>query len=83
MKIKEFQITHQQVVIQTHTRFFLSSFIGGIFARYYNLPWIHVEHGSDYVKLRSKLYSKLAYIYDRCLGKWITKKAGKIVAISE
>nr|MDD3719883.1 glycosyltransferase family 4 protein [Candidatus Gracilibacteria bacterium] len=70
-------------IIQTHTRFFLSSFLGGLFAKHYKLNWVHIEHGSDYVKLGSKFKSKIAYIYDKIIGKWIFKKANKLVAISE
>lgn len=32
--------------IHTHTRFFLSSFLGGILSKTWNTPWIHIEHGS-------------------------------------
>lgn len=67
----------------SHTRFFLSSFIAGLFARKNNLKWIHIEHGSDYVKLSSKLKSKISYIYDQLIWKWIFKKADKVLGISE
>ena len=67
----------------SHTRFFLSSFIAGIFARKNKLQWIHIEHGSDYVKLSSKLKSKISYMYDKIIWKWIFKRADKILAISE
>ncbi len=67
----------------THTRFFLTSFIWGIFARKNKLKWIHIEHGSSYVKLSSKIKSYLSIIYDKIFWKWIFKKADKILAISE
>lgn len=70
-------------IIQTHTRFFLSSFFGGLFSKYYKLKWVHIEHWSDYVKLWSKFKSNISYIYDRIIWKWIFTKADKIVAISE
>jgi len=44
---------------------------------------VHIEHGSDYVILSSKLKNKVSYLYDRLIGKWIFKKADAIVAISE
>ncbi len=72
-----------KVVVFSHTRFFLSSFIAGIFARRNKLKWIHIEHGSDYVQLSSKLKSKISYIYDKIIWKWIFKKADKALAISE
>jgi glycosyltransferase involved in cell wall biosynthesis len=67
----------------THTRFFLSSFIGGRFARKNKLKWIHIEHGSDYVKLSSKFKSKVAYFYDKSIWKYIFNKADKVLAISK
>lgn len=69
-------------VIQTHTRFFLSSLFWWIFAKIYNLKWTHVEHGSDYVKLSSQFKSKLSYFYDKIFWKWIFKNCDKIVTIS-
>lgn len=70
-------------IIQTHTRFFLSSLLWWVFAKYYKLKWIHVEHWSDYVKLWSKLKSKVAYIYDKMIWKWIFKKADRLVWVSK
>jgi glycosyltransferase involved in cell wall biosynthesis len=75
-------IWNKNYLIQTHTRFFLSSFLWWLFAKYHKLKWVHVEHWSDYVKLWSNLKSKIAYIYDRLIWKWIFKKADKIIAIS-
>lgn len=69
-------------IIQTHTRFFLSSLLGWLFAKYHKLKWVHIEHGSDYVKSTSKLVEKLSYFYDKIVWTWIFKKADKIVAIS-
>ncbi|PID87549.1 glycosyltransferase [Candidatus Gracilibacteria bacterium] len=69
--------------IITHTRFFLTSFLGGKFAIKNKVSWVHIEHGSDYVKLSSKFKSKVAYFYDRIIGKWIFKKVDKLSAISE
>ncbi len=69
--------------IITHTRFFLTSLIWWLFARKNKIKWIHIEHWSDYVKLSSKIKTKLSIIYDRIFWKWIFKKADKILAISE
>ena len=69
--------------VLTHTRFFLTSFIWWIFARKNNIKWIHIEHWSSYVKLSSKLKSYLSIVYDKSFGKWIFKKADKVLAISE
>lgn len=76
------KIKYENALVQTHTRFFLSSLLWGLFAKYHKLKWIHVEHWSDYVKSGSKLVEKVSYIYDKLIWTWIFKKADRIVAIS-
>ena len=71
-----------KTIIQTHTRFFLSSFLGWLFAKYHKIKWVHIEHWSDYVKLWSKLKTLISVIYDKIIWKWIFKNADKLVAIS-
>lgn len=74
---------NKNIRVITHTRFFLPSLFWWIFARKNNLKWIHIEHWSDYVKLSSKLKTRLSIIYDKIFWKWIFKKADNILAISE
>ena len=62
-----------ETIVVTHTRFFLSSFMGWRFAKKYNLKWIHIEHWSDYVKLSAKWKTLAAYIYDKIFWKWVIK----------
>lgn len=69
-------------VLQTHTRFFLSSFIWGLFAKKHKIKRFHIEHGSDYVKLSSKFKNKIAYIYDKILGKRVFNKADVLIWVS-
>jgi len=73
----------EDFVVITHTRFFLSSVLGWIFARKNKLKWIHIEHGSDYVKLSSNFKNKIAYLYDKTLWKWVFKNADKVICISQ
>jgi len=73
----------EEFYVITHTRFFLSSFLGWRFARKNKLKWIHIEHGSDYVKLSSSFKNKIAYLYDKTLGNYVFKNADKILAISK
>ena len=69
-------------IIQTHTRFFLSTFIWGWCARRWKKKWIHIEHGSDYIQVSSWFTNKVAYIYDRIIWKRVFRKANVIVPIS-
>lgn len=70
-------------IVNTHTRFFLSSLLGWIFAKIYGIPWIHIEHGSDYVKLDSSFKTWMAWLVDQCMGRWIFWSADEIIPISE
>ncbi len=72
-------------IVMTRTRFFTNSFVGLFFAKFRlkRIKLIHVEHGSDFVKLESKFKSYLSYIYDKIFGKLIFKCADKNIAISK
>ena len=69
-------------IVQTHTRFFLSSLLGGLCARWWHIPWVHVEHGSGFVVSRSRLIAWSAYLYDRILGRWTISRADRVITIS-
>ena len=70
-------------IIQTHTRFFLSTFIGGICAKLWKKKWVHVEHGSGLVKGLVWWKAFFANVYDYTLGKLCFSSADQIVAISQ
>lgn len=70
-------------IIQTHTRFFLSTFIGGICAKLWKKKWVHVEHGSGLVKGLVRWKSWISNAYDYTLGKLCFNGADQIVAISK
>ena len=70
-------------IIQTHTRFFLSTFIGGICAKLWKKKWVHVEHGSGLVKGLVWWKAFFANVYDYTLGKICFSSADQIVAISQ
>lgn len=70
-------------IIQTHTRFFLSTFIGGICAKLRKKKRVHVEHGSGLVKGLVWWKAFFANVYDYTLGKLCFSSADQIVAISQ
>jgi glycosyltransferase involved in cell wall biosynthesis len=72
-------------VVMTRTRFFSNSFLGVFFAkfRFNKIKLIHVEHGSEFVKLKSSFFTALAYIYDQIFGNLVFYFSDRIVAISE
>ncbi len=66
----------------TRTRFFLTSILGWRFAKKNKIPWIHIEHWSDYVKLNSKIKTLIARFYDKTFGKAVFLQADKIIWVS-
>lgn len=70
-------------IIQTHTRFFLATFFGGICAKLWKKKWVHIEHGSWYVKGLVWRKSLLANLYDWTLWRIALGSADAIVAISK
>ena len=86
---KQFRSVLKQVknrdpdIIQTHTRFFLSTFIGGICAKLRKKKRVHIEHGSGLVKGLIWRKSLFANIYDYTFGKLCFSGADQIVAISQ
>jgi glycosyltransferase involved in cell wall biosynthesis len=69
-------------VYVSHTRFFLTSALALLCARLRGKPLLHVEHGSDYVQLNSLVLRRLAWAYDRLIGRPLLRRAGAVVAIS-
>ncbi|MFA7298202.1 MAG: glycosyltransferase family 4 protein [Candidatus Absconditabacterales bacterium] len=72
----------KHTLVNTHTRFFLTSLVGGVFAKYVGITWIHIEHGVDFVKLASKFKSWIAYIYDQSIGRYIFRCSDMVIGIS-
>lgn len=70
-------------MIHTHTRFFLTSLVGGIFARRTRKKRVHIEHWVDYVKMNSRRKTAIAYIYDHTIGRGIFRYCDMCIAISE
>lgn len=70
-------------IIQTHTRFFLSSFIGGLYAKFTHTKWVHIEHGSGYVVSDKWIVTFFSKLFDKTIGSWILWRADLIIVISE
>ena len=70
-------------IIISRTRFFNTSILALIYAKIRNIKWIHIEHGSDFVKLDSKFKSYTAKIYDYTFGKLILNFSNKNIANSQ
>lgn len=69
--------------VLSRTRFFPSSVLAHIIARYMGIPHIHVEHGSYFVSQKSAFINTIAYVYDITLGRFVLQYADILVANSE
>jgi len=70
-------------VVMTRTRFFSNAFLGFLLAKARGCKLVHVEHGSAFIKLESRLKTALARAYDLTLGRLVVRKADQVVAISQ
>lgn len=72
-------------IVMTRTRFFPNTTLGTMFAKFRFKPTklVHVEHGSEFVILDSKLKSNIAYLYDMIFGKLTFKLADQNISISK
>jgi len=69
--------------INTHTRFFLTSFFGIRLGKKYSIPVVHTEHGSGFVRTENRLVNGIAKIFDITLGKYVLKNAKIVCGVSE
>ncbi len=69
-------------LINTQTRFFLTSFFGWWFAKTQGLPLVHTEHGTRFVELSSWWTRLISRIYDQILGRLVISSADRIIASS-
>jgi glycosyltransferase involved in cell wall biosynthesis len=69
-------------VVVGHTRFFLTSLFALAWARWRRRPLVHVEHGSDFVQLQSRLARWAARGYDYGPGRLLLRRADAVVSVS-
>ena len=72
----------KDIIVNTHTRFFLTSLLWWIFAKRYWFKRIHIEHWVDFVKLASKFKTTIAWIFDQTIGRRIFKNSNTTIGIS-
>lgn len=70
-------------VIHTHTRFFLQTFHGWLWAKFHYKKWIHTEHGSGFVKWIGWIKEAIARIYDQTLWRIVFSLADKVISINK
>lgn len=77
-EVLESQPTHTL----SRTRFFFTSLMAWRVAHSQRLPWLHIEHGSNFVHFHSALKSSVGKLYDRTFGRFVLRRADRVVANS-
>ncbi len=70
-------------VTLSRTRFFFASLMALWYSRTARTHLIHIEHGSDFVKLSSRFTSTLARLYDLTFGYLVLRSSDHTVSISQ
>ena len=70
-------------VVISRTRFFSTSLLALVYAKIKKVRWIHIEHGSDFVRLSSKFKTAIAKLYDYTFGFIIFKFSNLNISISK
>lgn len=69
-------------VVISRTRFFFTSLMAKRYARKKNIPWIHIEHGSDFAKFNGIVKTLLGKWYDQTIGAFVLRQADYVIANS-
>jgi glycogen(starch) synthase len=69
-------------LVQTNTRFFVTSLLGLIFSRLGDIPLVHVELGSRHTVVASPVIDMVSKAYDHTMGALIAKSARKVICSS-
>lgn len=69
-------------LLLSRTRFFIPTAMALLFAKLKRTPLLHIEHGSDFVHLKSPFTRTLARTYDKTIGKLVLRGATKTIANS-
>jgi glycosyltransferase involved in cell wall biosynthesis len=74
---------HKYRAVFTQTRFFLTSFIGFLFAKTNKIRHIHTERGTSFVKQGHILVRSIAWIVDQTMGRLIVSQADYVSGVSQ
>lgn len=69
-------------LISTQTRFFVTSLLGLLVAKWQGVPLVHTERGSTHSVVQSKLVDKISRAYDHTIGSLIVKKSDVCIGLS-
>ncbi len=68
--------------VNTHTRYFIDSLIGCIYAKLRRIPFIHTEQGASFTRVRSPFIRLASYLIDQTFGRIVLSLADELVTVS-
>ena len=74
--------TEKVDLVSTQTRFFATSFVGLLVAKWQGVPLVHTERGSMHSVVQSKLVDRISQFYDHTIGSLIVKNSDVCVGLS-
>jgi len=69
-------------LVSTQTRFFTTSLLGLLIAKWQGVPLVHTERGAMHSVLQSRIVDKISRAYDHTVGSLIVKKSDVCVGLS-
>ncbi|MBP9751320.1 MAG: glycosyltransferase family 4 protein [Candidatus Moranbacteria bacterium] len=70
-------------IVISRTRFFNTSLLALTYAKSRGIPLVHIEHGSDFVRLSSPFSTFVAKIYDHTFGRIVFRCSDMNISISK
>jgi len=70
-------------IVNTQTRFFITSFLGLVFAKLKKTPLVHTEHGTRHSTVPNKVVDLISRAYDHSIGALLVKSARKNTGVSQ
>jgi glycosyltransferase involved in cell wall biosynthesis len=83
LKIKKEIDKNKYIAVSTQTRFFISSFLGFLFAKKNKAKLIHTERGTSFVKQGNLIVRTIAYSIDQTMGRIIISNADVVTGVSK
>lgn len=73
----------QYDLVLSRTRFFFTSLMAWRYGKKMKLPWVHIEHGSDFATFNTSFKTALGKLYDYTLGSFVLRQSDANVANSQ
>lgn len=69
-------------IVISRTRFFSTSLLALAYAKLHRIPFVHIEHGSDYAAFNNPFKTLIGKCYDRTFGWLVLRGADHVIANS-